>query len=267
MAKVLAMSSMVAKGTIGLQAAIPALHAAGHDVLAYPTIILSSHPGPRPWVKADVSPETLTEMLDAHDANGWLSDVAVVLTGYLPTPNHVRVAADAVTRVRARSKTAIFICDPVLGDDPTGLYIPEASAAALRDRLVPLADIATPNRFELGWLTGRPVHSAPDVVTAARALAIPTIAATSIPDAHDSGALATVFVDAAAGDDYTVESSVRREAIPHGSGDLFAGLLAAGCAAGLSRVSAFKRAMATLHPIIAASAGRDDLDLTSLRRA
>lgn len=28
----------------------------------------------------------------------------------------------------------------------------------IRDRLLPLADIATPNRFELSWLTGVPLE-------------------------------------------------------------------------------------------------------------
>ena len=56
-------------------------------------------------------------------------------------------------RSRRRTRQAIHLCDPIIGDTG-GLFQPEAVAGAIRDRLLPLADIATPNRFELGWLTG-----------------------------------------------------------------------------------------------------------------
>ena len=40
----------------------------------------------------------------------------------------------------------------------------------MRDKLVPLADILTPNRFELGWLDGRSVGTLADVQAAASEL-------------------------------------------------------------------------------------------------
>ena len=40
----------------------------------------------------------------------------------------------------------------------------------MRDRLAPLADVLTPNRFELGWLTGRSVATLADVRAAAALL-------------------------------------------------------------------------------------------------
>ncbi len=52
-----------------------------------------------------------------------------------------------------RSTSAI----PIIGDEPAGIYVDEAAASAVRDQLVPLADIVTPNAFELGWLSGRAI--------------------------------------------------------------------------------------------------------------
>ncbi len=54
---------------------------------------------------------------------------------------------------RRRAAGPAVLCDPVIGDHG-GLYVPEAVATAIRDRLMPLATLATPNRFELAWLTG-----------------------------------------------------------------------------------------------------------------
>jgi pyridoxine kinase len=43
----------------------------------------------------------------------------------------------------------------VIGDVEEGVYVREGIEAFLRDRALPQADIATPNRFELERLTGR----------------------------------------------------------------------------------------------------------------
>ena len=48
----------------------------------------------------------------------------------------------------------------------------ERVAEVMRDRLLPLADIATPNPFELSWLTGQPIRSLADLRRARTALAL-----------------------------------------------------------------------------------------------
>ena len=45
MAKVLAISSHVVRGAVGLAATVPALQYLGHEVWALPTVLLSSRPG------------------------------------------------------------------------------------------------------------------------------------------------------------------------------------------------------------------------------
>jgi len=45
------------------------------------------------------------------------------------------------------------VCDPVLGDNGK-LYVPEELVPIYRDRIVPLADVVTPNQFEAEMLTG-----------------------------------------------------------------------------------------------------------------
>jgi pyridoxine kinase len=50
----------------------------------------------------------------------------------------------------------------VIGDDRDGVYVRPGIAEMLRDRMLPAADIATPNRFELEMLIGGPVpHARP----------------------------------------------------------------------------------------------------------
>ena len=45
MASVLALSSHVALGSVGLAAIVPALQSLGHEVWAVPTVVLSNRPG------------------------------------------------------------------------------------------------------------------------------------------------------------------------------------------------------------------------------
>lgn len=47
----------------------------------------------------------------------------------------------------------LLVCDPVLGDNGK-LYVPEELVPVYRERIVPLADVVTPNQFEAELLTG-----------------------------------------------------------------------------------------------------------------
>src|SRR5256885_12644220 len=59
-----------------------------------------------------------------------------------------------VEQVRAANPQALFCCDPVIGDVDTGSYVTAGIAEFFRDRALAMADIITPNRFELEYLTG-----------------------------------------------------------------------------------------------------------------
>jgi pyridoxine kinase len=223
MARILAISSQVVYGSVGLSVMVPALQALGHDVLAMPTVLLSNHPGHQHVAVVRIPAETLTAMVDALAANGWLTGVDAVLSGYLPTAAHVAVVASTVQRLRAVRPGLPFVCDPVIGDWPKGIYIDTEAAAAIRARLLPLATVLTPNAFELGWLTGCAVT---DVLSAERAIRwlpdhVMTVA-TSVPASGPSAMLTNLAVHAQRRLQVDV---ARRAGVPHGTGDLLAALI------------------------------------------
>jgi len=253
MARFLALSSQVAHGHVGLSAIVPALNMLGHEVIALPTVLLSSHPGHAQVAGERVDPDVLGRMLEALAAGGRLATIDGVLTGYLPTPEHVRVAAAAVTLVRGRGPSTIYLCDPVLGDDPKGLYIDVDAAEAIKTVLVPLADWCSPNRFELAWLTGRTVASAADAIVAGRSLDRHRVFATSIPLGGDK--LLTMQIEPANAFGCQV---TRQEHVPHGTGDLLSALLLAGQALG--------QAVASVDAAIDQSRGYDELQLIAAQK-
>ena len=173
MAKVLSISSQVVYGHIGNSAAAFVLRRMGHDVMAVPTIILSNRPGYKAMAGDRTDPQKLHAMLEAVFENGWLMDVDAVLTGYVPTAGHAEFCRSWIARIKAFNPNATYLCDPIIGDEPGGIYIDNAAANAVRDHLLPLADIVTPNAFELGWLSGHAISDAASAVAAAHALARP----------------------------------------------------------------------------------------------
>ena len=264
MPRVLAISSQVARGHVGLSAIVPALQALGHEVIALPTVLLSNHPGHAHVAGERVAPDVLRRMLDALAANGWLGGIDTVLTGYLPSAEHVRFAADAVRAVRQANPQAIVLVDPVLGDDPKGLYIELLAAKAVRDMLLPAASYIKLNAFELAWLAGQPIPNADAATSAVRSMCWPATVVTSVPGG--TGVILNLLID---GDAMREAFGTKiLPAVPKGTGDLFSGLLLGHLLKRrVTTMDAFKRAFAGVSLAVQKSAGEQELLLVRNLRA
>ena len=96
----------------------------------------------------------MREVLTGIEERGVFGEIDVVLSGYQGGEGIGDVIVDAVARVKAANPAAIYACDPVMGNAKSGCFVAPAIPELLRDRVVPVADIITPNQFELGFLTG-----------------------------------------------------------------------------------------------------------------
>jgi len=256
MAKVLAISSHVVRGHVGLAATVPALQWLGHEVWALPTVLLASRPGLGRLARHDLPPPDLAAMLAALEADGCWGSLDAVLAGYFPSPQGVAAAADAVRRIKRGNPAIPILVDPIVGDAGR-LYVADATAAAIRDLLLPLASIATPNLFELKWLVGAAAPA--DPAAAARRLGPPMVVVTSAAEADDG--IATLAVtDAGA----VARTAPRRAGVPNGAGDLLAGLLLGHLLHGRDLAAALDAALVDLDRVLAASVGRDVLQLSAL---
>jgi pyridoxine kinase len=255
-ATVLAVSSQVVYGPVGNSAAIPAMASLGLNVLGLPTVLLSNHPGHGAPVRQAIAAGTMEAMLERLAGHGWLDGVAGVMTGYFVDEAQVEVAAEAIARLKHANPGLVYLCDPIMGDDIPGLYVPEAVAGGIRARLLPLADVIAPNRFELAWLTGADVTGPASAARAARGLAASCLA-TSIPLGEDR--IANMLVGGGSG--WLVETR-RRAHAPHGTGDLLSGLFLAHVLRGREGGEALARSVGTVEAVIDASRG-DALDLAA----
>lgn len=262
MARVLAISSEVVRGHVGNSAARLALQRLGHEVWSIPTVILSNHLGYKTIAGTRIEPDLIDKMLNAIEANGWMAQIDAIMTGYLPTAEHVVLTAEWIRRLRPK-RDLLVLCDPVIGDDPMGLYVDASAAEAVRDRLVPIADLITPNRFELEWLTGRPVTGRDTARQAAGGLACTTTIGTSIPVAGEA-ALDTVLMT---GGKAMVTRVPKVQAAQHGTGDFFAALYLGHVLAGRTPTEALGRAVGGVKAALDESMGKDELQLAPSNEA
>ncbi len=170
MRHVLSIQSSVAHGHVGNSAAVFALERLGCAVTRIDTVRFSNHParggyagGPAPAAEIDTLVAGVAE-------RGFLDGCDAVLSGYLGTAENGLAVARAVQTARGVAPGVLFACDPVMGDDPKGLFVAADIPEVMREVLVPVADIVTPNRFELQTLTGQPCDSRTAVLSAAHRL-------------------------------------------------------------------------------------------------
>lgn len=246
------------RGTVGNRAAVFALETLGHPVWAVPTVILPWHPGHGPSTRIVPPPEQFLTALDELARSPWLGEVGAVLSGYLGDHRQAEAIVRLVDAARQRNPHCLYVCDPVIGDQG-GAYVPGDTVAAVRDRLLPMADIATPNRFELEWLAGMGVDTNAAIVEAARQTAPPRLLVTS---AHGRapGETGNILVSASG----ALQANHRMHADPpNGLGDLTAAVFAARLLAGQPERHALETTTGAVAGILEGSLrdGADELAL------
>ncbi|EKF18657.1 pyridoxal kinase PdxY [Nitratireductor pacificus] len=259
---VIVISSHVARGSVGNRAAVFALETLGFPVWAVPTVLLPWHPGHGPATRIVPDTEQFAAFLADLGNAPWLGEVAAVMTGYLGAASQADAVASLVEKVRTKNPSALYVCDPVLGDRQ-GLYVPEQTAIAIRDTLMPLADLATPNRYELEWLTGSATPDTAATVAAARKAAPPRMLVTSAPTDRE-GRLANLLVGR--DDALRAEHDAIAKA-PNGTGDLTAALFLAHTLQGDNAGQALALTTGSVVEILgkAAARGADELMLETDR--
>jgi pyridoxine kinase len=170
MPTVLSVQSRVAYGHVGNAASVFPLQRLGVEAWALDTVAFSNHTGHGQWRGAAVPAAQIAELFEGVAALGVLPQIDAVLSGYLGDATTGPVLLDIVEQVRAANPRALFCCDPVIGDVDTGSYVTTGIAEFFRNRALALADIITPNRFELEYLTGHTVATVAEAGGAAAAL-------------------------------------------------------------------------------------------------
>lgn len=157
--KVAAVHDLSCVGRCALTVVIPILSAQGIQVCPLPTAVLSTHTGGyENFTFLDLTDEmpkivkhweSIEERFDA------------VYSGFLGSAGQIRLVLDFVSYVRRMNPGALFLADPVMGDDGEKYATYTDEMCRLTASLADEADIVTPNLTEAAILLGAPYNENP----------------------------------------------------------------------------------------------------------
>lgn len=239
----LVISSYVAASRVGGGIAPYALAPVKVDPVLVPTTLFGRHPGWGAPGGAAVAAGTMQAMLDGVAANGLFALTDAIVTGYFATPEQVEVAARAIDAVRASGRAAFVMVDPVMGDTGRGLFVPEETAQAQAELLVPRANLVACNHWEFQRLTG-PAPGIADVISQAGS-SVRNWLVGSVP--HGDGIGNVLIEDGAV---HAVGSERVPDPTPKGTGDLFRLVFLGQRLTGATPAQALRRAVGAVEAIL-----------------
>jgi pyridoxine kinase len=242
----------------------------GAEVWAINTVQFSNHPGYGAWTGDVFSGAAVRALVDGVAARGALARCDAVLSGYMGDQDIGAAILDAVARTRAANPAAVYCCDPVIGDTGSGVYVRPGIPALIRDQALPLADIATPNRFELEQLTGLPC----DTLDAAKR-AVAALQALMRPDGLRAVLLTSLTTDTTPADRLDLLAAeggafhlLRTDLLAmnaNGAGDAIAALFLFHRLASGSARAALEMAGSSIHGLLARTAAAGSRELLTVQ--
>ena len=167
---VLSIQSHVVAGHVGNDAAAFTLRRLGIEVWPIHTVQFSNHTGHGAWTGRALSAAHVHELVDGLDARGRLGRVDAVLSGYIGSAETGEAIVDAVSCAKAQNPSALYCCDPVMGDVGCGVFVKPDVPEFFAKTALGVANIITPNVFELGLLAGTDSQTQRELIAAARLL-------------------------------------------------------------------------------------------------
>ena len=168
-------------------------------------------------------------------------------TGMLSSAAIIATVADAVERYGIGN----LVVDPVMVAKGGAKLLRDDAVTAMRDLLMPLAAVVTPNLPEAQVLLGREITTLDERRRAARDLVAMGARSAVVKGGHAEGDVVDVFFDGK----QLIELSAERIETPntHGSGCVFSAAITAGIALGMEPLEAVRRAKTFITQAIASS--------------
>lgn len=248
--KTIVIHSKVSYGYVGSSTTALVLQTSMQDAVTVPTVLYSNRLG-LATVGGGLVPDALfADILQGILELGVLDEVSSILTGFIGSAEQVRITADFVEQVKQRQPAVKYLCDPVMGD-VEGFYVRPGVPEAIIGRLVPLADVLTPNYFELQQLTGRAFASLSDMESFLRAHHLfpnQQLVATSclFSDTPEGW----IDIVSYANDQIHLERTPRIAVDPPGTGELFAAHLHLRMLHGAGFTTAIRESAAVMNAVL-----------------
>lgn len=159
-------------------------------------------------------------------------------TGMLANTEIVEAVAARVATWRIKR----LVVDPVMIAKSGDALLADEACSALREKILPLALVVTPNLHEAGALLGREVETLADMTTAAREIADMGPAAVVIKGGHLAAGPTDILYVVETGEELVLEGRRVDTTNTHGTGCTFSAAIAAHLAQGAGIVAAVMQA-------------------------
>lgn len=121
--RILSIQSHIVHGFVGNKAAAFPLQTMGYDIDCINTVSLSNHPAYAKGCRGQgLDAEVLKDIVAGLEMNDLLQ-YDLIMTGYTRQARHLELIAQTVEKVRLRNPQAMYLCDPVLGDNGRYLFV------------------------------------------------------------------------------------------------------------------------------------------------
>ena len=169
-----------------------------------------------------------------------IDDIGVdaIKTGMLYSAEIVNLVADLV----AEYKVGNLIVDPVMVASSGDSLIADAAAKAIKNKLLPLATIVTPNIPEAEILSGIKINNVDDMWRAAKEIQQLGESAVLLKGGHGNGDILTDILLDKSGEQYSFESKKIDTRNTHGTGCTYASAIATLLGDGMDMPKAVEKA-------------------------
>jgi pyridoxine kinase len=260
---ILSIQSSVAYGHVGNSAAVFPLQRMGFEVWPVNTVHFSNHTGYGQWRGTVLPAEDVAGIVRGIEDRGVLSDCDAVLSGYMGDASLGEVVVGAAGRVKGHNPRAVYCCDPVMGDAGRGFFVRPGIPEFIKGVAVPVADVITPNQFELEFLTGVEVGDLDDALGAAdeaKRLGPETVLTTSLR--RTDAPVDTIEMLAVSGEGAWLVGTPLLALEINGAGDATAALFLAHLLRGETVAQALSMTASAVHAVLEETHRRGSREMT-----
>uniref|UniRef100_A0A4W6BQX6 Pyridoxal kinase n=1 Tax=Lates calcarifer TaxID=8187 RepID=A0A4W6BQX6_LATCA len=157
--RVLSIQSHVVRGYVGNKSASFPLQVLGFEVDSINSVQFSNHTGYSHWKGQVLTADELHVLYEGIKLNN-VHHYDYVLTGYTRDTSFLEMVVDIVQELKRANPNLVYalfvfsLCD----------YVPQNLYPVYKNKVVPVADIITPNQFEAELLTGKNISTEKDAV-------------------------------------------------------------------------------------------------------
>lgn len=232
MKKVLTIAGSDCSGGAGIQADLKTFSAHGAFGMSVIVSVVAENTS-RVISIEDISPQVIADQIDAVFED---IEVDAVKVGMLSTPQCMNAVASKMLQYAPKN----VVVDPVMYAKNGAPLMEPDSISTLIEKVIPFADLLTPNLPEAEAITGLALETDEDLENAARKIVSMGCRAVLIKGGHAKGSARDVLFDGTAFSAFDAERIETKNT--HGTGCTYSSAIAANLAEGMSLDEAVRRA-------------------------